>query len=197
MPVTPAADPDRRFAWSPLVYWQTLRSLRHDGYLLLAVIGAAYFLFVGAFCQLNLLPYGIKFLGLSETGSGYLFVAAAVGIGIGSFLAGNLSGRDVEFGIVPIGAAGLTLAAFLLNAAPASLPVVLALIVLFGISAGLFIVPLQAFIQLRAPADHRGAILAASTFLSWVGALLASGLLFLLSGPLGVSPGPPSRCWGS
>jgi len=189
LPQTPAADAVRPLAWHPGVYWQTLYGLRHDGYLLLAVIGAAYFLFVGAFCQLNLLPYGMRFLGLSESGSGYLFVAAAVGIGAGSFLAGNLSGRDVEFGIVPLGAIGLTVAAFLLNAAPASLVVVLPLIVLFGVSAGLFIVPLQAFIQLRAPADHRGAILAASTFLSWVGALLASGLLWLLSGPLGVSPG--------
>ncbi|HEY5975522.1 MAG TPA: acyl-[ACP]--phospholipid O-acyltransferase, partial [Geobacteraceae bacterium] len=189
LPTTPVADAERSLAWHPGVYWQTLRSLRSDGYLLLAVIGAAYFLFVGAFCQLNLLPYGIHFLGLSEAGSGYLFVAAAVGIGAGSLLAGHLSGRDVEFGIVPIGAAGLTVAAFLLNAAPASLPIVLMFIFLFGVSAGLFIVPLQAFIQLRAPAGHRGAILAASSFLSWVGALLASGLLWLLSGPLGVSPG--------
>ena len=189
LPPTPVADAGRPLAWSPWVYWQTLSGLRGDGYLLLAVIGAAYFLFVGAFCQLNLLPYGIRYLGLSEAGSGYLFLAAAGGIGAGSLLAGYLSGRDVEFGVVPVGAAGLALASFSLHAAPANLPTVLPLIVLFGVSAGLFIVPLQAFIQLRAPADHRGAILAASSFLSWVGALLASGLLWLLSGPLGVSPG--------
>ncbi|HSR36173.1 MAG TPA: MFS transporter, partial [Desulfurivibrionaceae bacterium] len=189
LPTTPAVAPEQPFAWSPAVYWRTLTHLRGDGYLLLAVIGAAYFLFVGAFCQLNLLPYGIKYLGLSEAQSGYLFVAAAIGIGAGSLLAGNLSGRTVEFGVVPIGAAGLTLASFLLHAAPAHLPTVLGLIALFGVSAGLFIVPLQAFIQLRAPAEHRGAILAASSFLSWVGALLASGLLWLLSEPLDVSPG--------
>ncbi len=189
LPATPAAAVNQPLAWSPLVYWRTLHHLRQDGYLLLAVIGAAYFLFVGAFCQLNLLPYGIKYLGLSEAQSGYLFVAAAVGIGAGSLLAGRLSGRTVEFGVVPIGAAGLTLSAFLLHAAPAHLPTVLGLIALFGVSAGLFIVPLQAFIQLQAPAEHRGAILAASSFLSWVGALLASALLWLLAGPLGVSPG--------
>jgi acyl-[acyl-carrier-protein]-phospholipid O-acyltransferase/long-chain-fatty-acid--[acyl-carrier-protein] ligase len=189
LPITPVADAIRPLAWHPGVYWQTLRGLRSDGYLLLAVIGAAYFLFVAAFCQLNLLPYGMRYLGLSEAGSGYLFIAAAVGIGAGSLLAGRLSGRDVEFGIVPVGAIGLTIASFLLYVAPASLFIVLPLIILFGVSAGLFIVPLQAFIQLRAPAGHRGAILAASTFLSWVGALLASGLLFLLSGPLGLSSG--------
>ncbi len=189
VPLTPVADAVRPLAWHPGVYWQTLRGLRSDGYLLLAIIGAAYFLFIAAFCQLNLLPYGMRYLGLSEVGSGYLFFAAAVGIGAGSLLAGHLSGRDVEFGIVPVGAIGLTTAAFLLNAAPASLYIILPLITLFGVSAGLFIVPLQAFIQLRAPAGHRGAILATASFLSWVGVLLASGLLWLLSGPLGVSPG--------
>lgn len=188
LPPTAVAAPDQPLAWSPLVYWHTLSGLRRDRYLLLAVIGAAYFLFVGAFCQLNLLPYGMRYLGLSEAQSGYLFLAAALGIGSGSLLAGRLSGRDVEFGIVPLGAIGLTVASFGLHLVPPSLPAVLLLVVLFGVSAGLFIVPLQAFIQLRAPAEHRGAILAASSFLSWVGALLASGLLWLLA-TLSISPG--------
>ncbi|HEY6873790.1 MAG TPA: acyl-[ACP]--phospholipid O-acyltransferase [Geobacteraceae bacterium] len=189
IPAGSAAAPGRTPAFLPAAYLRTLREIRKDGYLLLAVLGAAYFLFVGAFCQLNLLPYGMARLGLSETESGYLFLAAAFGIGGGSLLAGRLSGRSVEFGIVPLGAAGLTLASFLLHAAPANLPAVLTLVVLFGVSAGLFIVPLQSFIQLRSPADRRGEVLAASSFLSWVGVLAASALLWLLSGPLGVSPG--------
>lgn len=193
LPETRAAAPERPVAFSPAAYWRTLRSLRHDGYLLLAVVGAAYFLFVGAFCQLALLPYGMKLLALSEEQSGYLFVAAAMGIGAGSLLAGRLSGRTVEFGVVPIGAAGLALCSFLLATLPAHLPSVLAAVTLFGMSAGLFIVPLQSFIQLRAPADRRGEVLAASTFLSWVGVLLASALLWVLAGPLGISP---AGCFG-
>jgi acyl-[acyl-carrier-protein]-phospholipid O-acyltransferase/long-chain-fatty-acid--[acyl-carrier-protein] ligase len=189
LPQTPAAAGDRVLSVLPAAYWRTLRRLRHDRYLLLAVIGAAYFLFVGAFCQLNLLPYGMTRLGLSEEQSGYLFLAAAIGIGFGSLLAGRLSGRTVEFGVVPIGAFGLTASAFGLHAIPPHLPTVLAVIVLFGISAGLFIVPLQAFIQLRSPADRRGEILAASSFLSWVGALGACGLLWLVSKPLAMPPG--------
>lgn len=188
LPTTPVAA-HRPLAVSPLTYWRTLASLRHDGYLLLAIIGAAYFLFVGAFCQLNLLPYGMSRLGLTQEQSGYLFVAAALGIGLGSLWAGRLSGRTVEFGVVPIGAAGLCASAFALHAIPPQLPLVLAVVALFGISAGLFIVPLQAFIQLRSPADRRGEIQAASSFLSWVGALSASALLWFLSGPLHLSPG--------
>jgi len=188
LPTTPVAG-HRPLAVSPLSYWRTMYSLRHDGYLLLAISGAAYFLFVGAFCQLNLLPYGMSRLGLSQEQSGYLFVAAALGIGLGALLAGRLSGRTVEFGVVPIGAAGLCASAFALHALPPHLPTVLLVVALFGISSGLFIVPLQAFIQLRSPADRRGEIQAAASFLSWLGALGASTLLWLLAGPMQVSPG--------
>ncbi|MEZ4601409.1 MAG: acyl-[ACP]--phospholipid O-acyltransferase [Syntrophotaleaceae bacterium] len=189
LPSTPVPDTGRPLTASPAAYWRTLRSLREDNYLLLAVIGAAYFLFVGAFCQLNLLQYGKDIFDFSQEQSGYLFVPAAIGIGLGSWLAGRLSGCNVEFGVVPIGAAGLAVASFALHAVPPYLPAVLIIVALFGISAGLFIVPLQAFIQLRAPANRRGEILAASSFLSWVGALAASGLLWLVSKSLGMSAG--------
>ena len=36
-------------------------------------------------------------------------VLTALGIGIGSLLSGRLSGRNVEFGVVPLGALGLAL----------------------------------------------------------------------------------------
>lgn len=189
LPRTPAVAPERPFSIFPASYLRTFRSLRSDNYLLLAIIGAAFFLFVGVFCQLNLLPYGMDRFDFTREQSGYLFVPAAIGIGFGSWLAGRLSGRNVEFGVVPIGAAGLAAFAFVLHAVPPNLPLVLAVVTLFGISAGLFIVPLQAFIQLRAPADRRGEILAASSFLSWVGALAASGLLWVVSGPLDMTPG--------
>ena len=108
IPTGEPAAPGRPLAFLPGSYLRTLRGLRGDGYLLLAILGAAYFLFVGAFCQLNLLPYGMARLGLTQEQSGYLFLTAALGIGLGSLLAGRLSGRSVEFGVVPIGAVGLT-----------------------------------------------------------------------------------------
>jgi acyl-[acyl-carrier-protein]-phospholipid O-acyltransferase/long-chain-fatty-acid--[acyl-carrier-protein] ligase len=167
--------------------WKTLRSIRRDGYLFLAVLGSAYFLFLGAFIQINLIPYGMETLALGQEQSGYLFLVAAVGIGLGAFWAGKLSGRNVEFGVVPIGAAGLALAPMALSAAPPSLLLIVTLILLLGLSAGLFMVPLHAFIQMRAPREKLGEILAASGFLSWVGVLLASALTWLLTGALGLS----------
>src|SRR6185369_2728720 len=112
------------------------------------------------------------------------FLAAALGIGGGSLLAAKLSGRKVELGIVPVGAVGLIAAQVLLHLSPANLPVSLAIVMFFGISAGLFSLPLQTFIQYRSEPDIRGEVLAASSFINWVGILAASGVTYLFSGPL-------------
>ncbi len=166
---------------------ETLREIRPDGFLLLAVVGSAYFLFLGAFAQINLIPYGMETLHLTQEQSGYLFLVAALGIGMGSFLSGKLSGRNVEFGVVPIGAVGLTASSLLLYLLPSRLGLVIPSVILFGLSAGLFIVPLQSFIQFRSPRKKLGQVLAASGFLSWVGVLIASGLAYFLNGPMGLS----------
>ncbi len=167
---------------------EALTELRKDSYLLLAILGSAYFLFLGAFAQINLIPFGMQVHGLTQEQSGYLFLVAALGIGLGSLLAGRLSGRNVEFGVVPIGALGLALSTSGLFLLPSNLFLHLALIVLLGISAGLFLVPLHAFVQFRAPREKLGRILAAGSFLSWCGVLFASALASFLSGPLNFSP---------
>jgi acyl-[acyl-carrier-protein]-phospholipid O-acyltransferase/long-chain-fatty-acid--[acyl-carrier-protein] ligase len=183
---TEARDASKPVSLFPTEILRTLKTVRRDRHLLLAVLGIAYFMSIGAFAQLNLIAYGMERLGLTETQSGYLFLAAALGIGAGSLLAARLSGRDVEFGIVPLGAAGLAVSLVLLHAGPATLPFCLGAILLFGVSAGLFSLPLQTFIQYRAAPENRGEVLAASSFLSWTGILAASGLTYLFGKVLGL-----------
>ncbi len=175
--------------------WHALRQVRQDRYLILAILAAAYFLLVGGFAQMSLIPYGIQTLGLTDTQSGYLFFIAAVGIGVGSYLAGRISGRSVEVGIIPVGALGMALmsiglglARFVLSATPGwgLIPIVV-MVAVFGISCGLFIVPVNAFIQLRCPDAVRGRVIAASKLIGWVGVLAASGVVMLFCGVLGVS----------
>lgn len=172
---------------------QALRQVKHDKHLILTVLGSAYFMLLGGFAQINLIPYGIEVCEFDYIKSGYLFLISAVGIGIGSWLAGKLSGRSVEFGIVPMGAVGMAVMAIGLGtmgiAGPiggSGLTMVFVMIFLFGISCGLFIVPIDAFIQLRSPDAIRGKIVAASGFLGWIGVLIASGLIGLFCGVLGV-----------
>ena len=62
------------------------------------------------------------------------------------------------------------------------------LLMAMGIMAGLYDIPLQAFLQDRSPPASRGSIMAAYNFLAFTGMLLASGIYLLLSGPLGLRP---------
>lgn len=170
--------------------WRTLRAIRGDRELMTAVIASAYFSLIGSYMQLNLIPFGMAHLGLTDTQAGYLFFFAAVGIGIGAWLAGRLSGRHVEFGIVPFGALLLAATTIGIGLDLLSLNGVRTLILLAGIGAGLFLIPLEAFTQYRAPRDRLGSILAASSFLSWMGVLIGSGLVYLFNVAMEL---PPAR----
>lgn len=181
MPPTEQADPGRKISLFPAELFRTMRHIRKERQLMLAIIGLAYFWFMGAFAQLNLISYGIQRLGLTQEQSGYLFLAAAFGIGIGSLIAARISGHTVELGLVPVGAMGLVIAHFLLLGAPATITATIAVIMLFGISAGFFSLPFQTFIQFGAEPEMRGEVLAASSFINWIGILLASAATYLTS----------------
>lgn len=71
----------------------------------------------------------------------------------GSFAAGYMSGGKVEYGLVPLGALGLTIFAALLGRDDLSFEMVAVLLGLLGFSGGLFIVPITALLQ--APAFTR------------------------------------------
>lgn len=185
---TRAAGGDRRASVFFLKdVWRTLRELRHDRYMMLAIFGAGYFFLLGAFFQLNLIPFGMQTLGLSKEDSGYLYAIAAIGVGAGGVLAGRISGRHIEFGIVPIGALFMALSTGGLGLAPMNVWVSGAWIALLGLGCGMFIVPLEAFIQDRSPANRRGEILAAVYFVQWTCGLLAAALLLLFSQVFGLS----------
>ncbi len=161
--------------------WRTLRSIRGDKGLLYAVITSAYFMLIGGFIQVSLIPYGMDVLGFSQVQGAGLFVCTAIGIGVGAFWSGKLSGRNIEFGIIPLGALGLTVTAAVLAVCPGDKYIIFTTLFIMGVSAGLFIVPIHAFIQFKSPDDQRGRILAASNFLGWAGVLLAGGLVFVLT----------------
>jgi len=189
IPVTEAQKGDGVI--SPLFLrdiWRTLVEVRRDGFLMLAVIASAYFLLVGAFIQLNLILYGMQMLGWSQENSGYLFFIAAMGIGVGAMMVGRLSGRNIEFGLVPLGVFGVTVCAVALYAFYTQIFVVAFFVFALGISAGFYVVPLNAFIQYRSPEKLRGRILAASGFLSWIGVALAAVLVEVFSKVLNLSP---------
>ncbi len=185
---TGASDKARHIALFPAEILRTVKSIRGDSDLMLAMIGLAWFMFVGAFAQLNLIGYGIQRLGLTEAQSGYLFLARGLRHR-SRFAAGGQTfrpGRGIRHR-AHRRCWALRSLRILLHVGPASLSFSIAVIVLFGVSAGLFSLPLQTFIQFRAEPARRGEVLAASSFINWIGIFLASGLTWIFSRPLGLS----------
>lgn len=80
------------------------------------VVGLATFWFIGSMIQMVLIVYCRSDLGMSDSKTGIVMSLAAVGIGAGCYLAGVLSRRDVELGLVPYGGitTGVTLLAIFL-----------------------------------------------------------------------------------
>ncbi|MBT5926395.1 MAG: MFS transporter [Verrucomicrobia bacterium] len=162
---------------------KTFWSIRSDRPLVLALLGAAFFLLIGGFVQMNLIPYGIEFTNLEKNeDASYLFLFVAVGIGIGALTAGKASGKNIEFGLVPIGAIGLFIGLSLLGfkIGVGNISIIGTILFILGLSSGFFIVPLVAFIQWHSPRKQLTEILALDSFLSFCGVLIAAFMLMAL-----------------
>lgn len=187
----PAADPQRRFRVNFLGdLWRNLRWVRADRVLALAILGSVYFWFLGAlFGEPTIFIYSKDVLRLSETHIAMMRACLAVGIALGSGAAGLLSGRKIEYGLVPLGALGMTTCAALLGLPGLTAAHVAALLGLLGFSGGFYIVPINALIQHRPDPRIKGSIIATNAWLTSAAVFLASGAFWLLRTALKLEPG--------
>lgn len=193
----PAANPLRRIPWNPAS--QTVRDVRalfSMRPLFLAAFADAYFWTLASILQINIDQFATKQLLVSQTFVGPLLAILALGIAGGALLTGFLSRGKVELGLVPLGGFGIAFTAILLTFAPggvagtfdvSSYAVGCLLLLSMGVTAGLYDIPLQAFVQEQSPRKTRGSIMAACNILTFTGILGASGIYWFLSGPLGFS----------
>jgi MFS family permease len=101
------------FRWNPFhEVWIGMGSLRANRSMLLTVGGISYFWFIGALLQNAVLAYRVETLHANDETAGYLVCALAIGIGVGSVIAGRLSGDRIELGIVAVGSALMGVFAF-------------------------------------------------------------------------------------
>jgi acyl-[acyl-carrier-protein]-phospholipid O-acyltransferase/long-chain-fatty-acid--[acyl-carrier-protein] ligase len=184
----PAADPTRRYNANFLgdLLAQT-RLMRRDRVLWLACLGNIYFSFVGQLVFQGVFDLGDR-LQIGEQNTSLLVVALAIGIGVGSFAAGYFSGGKIEYGLVPLGALGLTVFSFALGRPSHSFHSLWPLLGALGFFGGFFIVPISALLQHRPSKEQKGAILAASNLLSFVGIFAAAGAYWILTTPLNLTP---------
>jgi acyl-[acyl-carrier-protein]-phospholipid O-acyltransferase/long-chain-fatty-acid--[acyl-carrier-protein] ligase len=173
----PAADPSRKFRFNILGdLIKQVQVVRPDRTLHLAVVGNTYFWFLGALLQFVIVFYGREVLHIDETHGGYLQAALAIGIGLGSYAAGLLSAGKIEYGLIPLGAIGMSLFAFAISLHGLTFLQVVLLLAALGFSGGFFIVPINALIQHRPAEDKKGSVIAFANFLSFVGVIGASAI---------------------
>ncbi len=189
----PAASPDRKLPrniFKPL--FDNLRVLLHARPLALSVLGIAFFIFMVSYMRAVMYMHGqSRNPPWDELRTSLVVACVALGVGLGSPLAGYLSGGKIELGLVPLGCLGMMgaaiLAALTINH---DLALIVALIII-GFFSGFYMVPLYTLLQHRAPKRSKGELIATSNFINVTGAIAASLLFFLLvnaAQTVGVAP---------
>ncbi|MBA2080063.1 MFS transporter [Rhodanobacter sp. PCA2] len=203
IPPAPATAPELRLNWNP--FGETARVLRithADRAVWNAVLGISWFWFFGTVLIAQLPIYTRATLGGDNTVYTLVLTLFSIGSGIGALACEKLSGRRVEIGLVPLGAFGLTVFGVDLYFArhglasvrgldwlgflhtPGSWRVVLDL-TLIGAFAGLYVVPLFAFVQARAPREKLSRIIAGNNIVNAALIVTAAGFGLAL-GALGL-----------
>ena len=176
----PATNPTRKLPlniYAPIVL--SLKTLFSTKALRVALMGIAFFTFVVAFMRAAVYMLGESQVPRwDELKTSVVVGTVALGIGLGSPLAGFLSGKRVELRLVIAGAVGMMLA--LVGAALfiQNMPVLVGCTIAIGFCTGFYIVPLFTLLQHKAPATGKGEMIATSNFINVVGAITSSLLFF-------------------
>ena len=194
IPPAPATAPDLKFNWNPAS--ETLRVLRYvvkDRTIFNAILGISWFWFFGTVFTAQLPAYTQTFLGGGEGVLNLTLALFSVGVGIGSLLCERLSGHKVEIGLVPFGSIGMTVFAIdLYFARPLAAsahgltvmgflgatgsPRIIIDLLLIGLFAGLFIVPLFALVQSRTDRSELSRVIAGNNILNALFMVVSAGL---------------------
>ena len=162
---------------NPLFFIQVFKSCKLASkypHLLLVILSAAYFSYTASFTYFNLVPFGFQALHIQDYQTGYIFLAAGLGLALGALTVAKASGKNVELSISIWGAIGTTVSYFIIYAFCHNILIVTLIIFSIGLHGGLFIVPLDAYIQVASPDKDRGEIVAAAAFVAFSAVMLAS-----------------------
>lgn len=166
-----------------LVPPESIALVRRDRELLLALLVTSSFWLLGSIVQQSVNALGKTQLGLDDFKTSILAAMLGVGIPVGCLIGGKLSAGRINPRVVVGGATGIvvTLALLSLRGGPndhllgfyGSIPV----LVLAGVSTGIFIVPIQVAVQALPPANEKGRMIALMNQCNWIGIILGA-LLF-------------------
>lgn len=170
------------------------RAITASASLRLGVAGSVAFWTLGALLQQDVIVYSKAELRLTDTGTGLLNAAIAIGMGVGGTLVGVLARGTLGTRWIHRGAAGMGVALLGLGLLPRVLDarsdlagyLSAALAFLLGVAGGFVLVPLNSIVQGRAPPAHRGTVIAVLNEFVFTGILVGSTAGAALGG-LGLS----------
>lgn len=188
VPVVKSARSEGGFLDTLKGSWETIAG---DRVIWLAVLGSGLFWAIVSLLGQDILVYAktlTRDMAHSDTMSGLPLAFYGIGVGLGSVIAGRISGRLVEYGLIPLGAIGIGFLTLLFGLLAPGYNLTLLIMGLLGISSGFIVVPLNAIFQWRSPAERTGGVIAlANVFIFasiMAGSLGAGGLAILGYNPL-------------
>ncbi|MCR9198515.1 MAG: MFS transporter [Planctomycetaceae bacterium] len=196
---TPVADPGIRLKLDNLFIPKDIRRLfGSDKSLFKAILVMTLFWFIGGYAQPAINTLGENVLNLNKTRTSLMAASVGVGIALGCVIAGFTSrggskdgGRWTTRGswmivgslllITVLGSGWLGRPAESANTTQSLLTCLLSAdamewalrfaMLSLGISAGVFVVPIQVFLQSKPPAEQKGRLIGAMNFMTWLGIL--------------------------
>ena len=174
-----AKSPDAKFPWSgPVDTLKRLWEIRKDHLLTTIIIADGIFYMVGTLQLLVITELGVNQLGLQTGRSSCLLVAELVGVALGGVLAGFVSKGERWHGVLAPSAGGMALGMLCIGGLSwlpcgSSMWPYMVLLLAVGVSGGLFLIPVESFVQVRPPADRKGRVIACANFVVFAGILVA------------------------
>ncbi|MFI5460249.1 MAG: acyl-[ACP]--phospholipid O-acyltransferase [Isosphaerales bacterium] len=178
IPRVPAARAEGGLGTTVRMAWESIKA---DRVLRLAMIGQVLVWTIASLVPPPIYAYDATQLGLEDWQTGIPLAALGIGIGVGCMLAGKLSGSKVEYGLLPLGALGLTVGALAFAVIGPRVGGTIVVMAVLGVFSGLLFVPLNALLQWRSPPDRRGAIIAMANVLVYAGMLSGTALALVLA----------------
>lgn len=178
MPKLKPSFTDLKFKWNPFAtYVQSFKDMG-TGPLFVAVCAWSGFYMIASI-EILIIPIYKDYFDISYSAQTILMLVLAIAIGVGSLLAGILSGKTIRPMFIPCGGLGMTAGFAAMGAFEPTFVSTCILLGLSGIAAGFYIVPLQALIQYLSPDDERGRFLGTANAMSFVFVTVGAAIFFV------------------
>ena len=200
IPEAPATDPELKISYNPI---ETCKELwvvgKKKDSVFLSILGISWFWFIGSIILVQIPGLTRNALHADESVVTVIISVFSIAVGIGSFLCEKFSQKEIEIGLVPLGAIGLTIflfdiflisfpmpnevltwSGFLWEQGDSSYIRLIFDVVMIGIFGSIYVVPLNTLIQDRSEERYRSRVIAGCNIMNAFFMVAAAGFGMLL-----------------